>query len=53
MGASIQFDTPDVLGFSILIGGGIGVFLSWYGIMNISRIISFLFELDERKSDKE
>ena len=50
---NLPYDTPDVLGFSILIGGGFGVFLSWYGIMNISRIISFLFELDERKSDKE
>ena len=50
---NLPYDTPYVLEFSILIGGGLGVFLSWYGIMNISRIISFLFELDERKSDKE
>ena len=50
---NLSYETPDVLRVSILIGGCLGVILSWFGIMNMSRIISFLFELDERKSDKE
>jgi len=50
---NLPYDTPYVVRVSILIGGFLGVILSWFGIMNMSKIINFLFELDKTKSDKE
>ena len=44
---------PDSTILTIFLVGTISLILMWYSILNISRIINFLFELDERISDKK
>ena len=46
-------NVPDSMIFPIILGSLLSLILMWYSILNISRIINFLFELDERISDKK